>query len=231
MSILNRIGTIIRANVNDLLDGAEDPEKMLDQFIRDMESGVHDAREEVVEAMANEKRMAAQLERLGQEAQDWEGKAETALRAGDEGLARAALVKSEELSRQAEVARQNWERQKEQVAALQGQLKALEDKLQNTKQRRDALLARYQATRAETKVALSGAGMGKAEKALAEYERMEEKILMEADKAQSRAELAAASLDADKRLAEYEKMEAEQRIEERLAALKARLASGEDAGA
>jgi phage shock protein A len=229
MGILDRIGTIIRANINDLLDGAEDPEKMLDQFIRDMESGIRDAREEVVEAMANEKRMAAQVERLEQEAQEWESKAETALRADDEELARAALLKAEELSRQAEVARQNWEGQKEQVAALQDQLKALEDKLKNTKQRRDVLLARYQMTRAETKVALTGAGLGKAEKALAEYERMEEQILMEAEKAEARAELAAASLEAEVRLDEYEKMEAEQRIEERLAALKARLASEEEA--
>jgi phage shock protein A len=230
MSILDRIGTIIRANINDLLDGAEDPEKMLDQFIRDMESGIRDAREEVVEAMANEKRTAARVEQLEREAQEWESKAETALRAGDEELARAALVKSEELARQAEAARQSWEGQKEQVAALRDQLKALEDKLENTKQRRDALLAKYQLTRAEAKVDTSAAGLSKVDKALAEFERMEEEILAEADKAEARAELAAASLDAETRLAEYEKMEAEQRIEERLAALKARLASEEDAG-
>jgi phage shock protein A len=231
MGILDRIATVIKANINDLLDSAEDPEKMLDQYIRDMEAGVREAREEVVEAMANEKSLAARAEEMERQAQEWESKAEVAVRAGDDDLARAALRRSEMVTAQTEAAKQSWAAQKERVTALQAQLKALEDKLANTKQRRDALLARYQATRAEGKVAATGAGLGKADKALAEFERMDERIKMEADKAAARAELAAASLDAATasfdRLA---KMADEQHIEDRLAALKAKV-SGEKGAA
>ena len=91
MGILERISTIMKANVNDLLDKAENPEIMLDQYIRDLESGVAEAREELVNAMADEKRLASKLEERKRQVKTWEDKAEQAVRLGKDEAARSAL--------------------------------------------------------------------------------------------------------------------------------------------
>ena len=91
MSIFNRISDILKANINDLLDRAEDPEKMVKQIIADMEEQVRDATEALGQAMASEKQAYAQLEKAKQNSREWEDKAKLAINAGNEELAVAGL--------------------------------------------------------------------------------------------------------------------------------------------
>jgi phage shock protein A len=91
MGILGRLSTLIKSNVNDVIDSMQDPGKEIDQMVRDMDESAHEARGEVARCMAEGKRLQSRLNVLDAEAKNWEARAATALRAGDDGLAREAL--------------------------------------------------------------------------------------------------------------------------------------------
>jgi len=91
MSILARLSTLVKSNVNDLIDKMQDPAKEIDQLVLDMEDSVRQARAEVAGCMAEEKRLAHQSENLAAEAKTWEEHAARAVQAGDDALAKEAL--------------------------------------------------------------------------------------------------------------------------------------------
>src|SRR5438105_5137777 len=91
MGILGRLSTLIKSNLNDAIDGMQDPAKELDQMVRDMEDSTRAARSEVAACMGEEKRLQKRLEALDGEIKSWGDRAETAVRAGDDGLAKEAL--------------------------------------------------------------------------------------------------------------------------------------------
>ena len=91
MTLFKRINDVICANINDLLDRVEDPERMIKQIIREMEMNISNAREGVVEAVASEKQLGKELDSHRDKAEEWRARGEQALRAGNEALAREAL--------------------------------------------------------------------------------------------------------------------------------------------
>lgn len=221
MGILERISTIIKANINDLLDRAENPEIMLEQYIRDLESGVNEAREELVNAMADEKRLAARLEERKRQVREWEEKAEQAVRLGKDEAARSALRAARAYRDEVNTTAAAWEAQKEKVAELQEQYEQIEKKLATIRSERDALLAKYKTTRAQEKITTAKASTSKAKEALKGIERMKERMEQEAAKAAAREELAAMSAA----VLEAEKSQEDIEIEARLAELKAKIAA------
>lgn len=221
MGILERISTIMRANINDLLDRAENPEIMLEQYIRDLESGVHESREELVNAMADEKRLAAKLEERKRQVREWEEKAEQAVRLGKDEAARSALRAARAYQDEVRTTMDAWEAQKGKVAALQTQYEQIEQKLATIKSERDALLARYKATRAQEKITATKVSAGKAKEAIKGIERVKERIEQEAAKAAAREEVAALSAA----VLEAERSQEDIEIEARLAELKAKIAA------
>ncbi|MBC7233371.1 MAG: PspA/IM30 family protein [Chloroflexi bacterium] len=221
MGILERISTIMKANINDLLDRAENPEIMLEQYIRDLESGVNEAREELVNAMADEKRLAARLEERKRQVREWEEKAEQAVRLGKDEAARSALRAARAYQDEVQTTTAAWETQKEKVAELQEQYEQIEKKLATIKGERDALLAKYKATRAQEKITTTKVSASKAKEALKGIERMKERMEQEAAKAAAREELAAMSTA----VLEAEKSQEDIEIEARLAELKAKIAA------
>ena len=221
MGILERISTIVKANIHDLLDRAEDPEVMLDQYIRDLESGVNEAREELVNAMADEKRLAAKVEERKRQVRDWEEKAEQAVRLGKDEAARSALRAARAYQEEVDSTTAAWEEQKEKVAELQKQFEQIEKKLASIKSERDALLAEHKATRAKEKLTTAQSSVNKATAALKGIERMKERLAREAAKAAAREEIAAMSAE----VAEAEKSQVDLEIEARLAELKAKVAA------
>ncbi len=221
MGILDRISTIVRANVNDLLDRAENPEIMLDQYIRELEDGVAEAREELINAMADEKRLAAKLEERKRQVRDWEGKAEQALRMGRDETARSALRAAQAYQEEADATAAAWDDQKEKVAELQGGYEEIEKKLAQIRTERDALLAKHQSTQATEKLTTAKVSASKAKKAIAGIERMTERLEIEAAKAEAREEIAAMS----SAVREATKSQAELEIEARLEELRARIGS------
>ncbi len=221
MGILDRVTTIVRANVNDLLDQAENPEVMLDQYIRELESGVAEAREELVNAMADEKRLAAKLEERKRRVRDWEEKAEQALRLGREETARAALRAAQAYQEEADATSAAWAEQRDKVSDLQAGYEEVQKRAEAIRADRDVLLSKHRATQAKEKLSAAKTSAGKANAAIKGIERMTERLEMEAARAAAREEIAALS----EAVREAEKSQADLDIEARLAALKARIAS------
>ena len=220
MGILERISTIMKANINDLLDKAEDPEIKLDQYIRDLESGVAEAREELVNAMADEKRLASKLEERKRQVKTWEDKAEQAVRLGKDEAARSALRAAKAYQDEVDATASAWQAQKDKVADLQTQFGQIEKKLVDLRAQHDALLAAHKATRAKEKLSTARASAGRASAAIEGIERMKERMERDAAKASAREEVAAMSAE----VAEAEKTQADLDVEARLAELRARIA-------
>jgi phage shock protein A len=222
MGILERISSLIKANINELLDQAEDPEKMLNQLIRDMEEGYREAREQVVNAMADQKRLEKKYLANLNLAKEWEHKAEVAVQSGDEDLARKALQRAqdyEELSNDLKLA---LDKQEDNVTDLRVQLSALQAKIEEAKQKRGVLAARHRRLQAEQKIRQSASGLKATDEAFAAFQRMEDRIELEEMRVEAMAELGEEAEAVEARLAQEE---AELQIEERLAALKTRLAA------
>ena len=229
MGILERISSLLKANINDLLDKAEDPEKMLNQLIRDMEEGHREAREQVINAMADQKRLEKKYLANLNLAKEWEHKAEVAVQSSDEDLARKALKRAqdyEELSNDLKLA---LDKQEDSVADLRVQLVALQAKIEEAKQKRGVLAARHRRLKAEEKSRESASGLKATDEAFAAFQRMEDRIELEEMRMEAVAELAELDEEAEAVEARLAQEEAELQIEERLSALKARLAAKGDA--
>lgn len=175
MSIFRRLGDILKANINALLDRAEDPEKMLNQMIYEMEQHYSEAKKQVTVAVADEKRLKNQYERARQEAFDWAAKAEAALKSDREDLAREALVRKNSAADNARGFRDQWEKQKEAVENLKSSLRQLQRKISDCKSRKQLLVARAKRAKAQKKIHETLAGINDTG-AFATFERMEERI-------------------------------------------------------
>jgi phage shock protein A len=147
-SIFKRISDVISANINDLIDRVEDPERMVKQIIREMEAHISTAKEGVLDAIASEKMLYKDLEHHRGQSDSWSSKAESALRAGKEDLARAALTHKKEHDHIISTLEPAWETARNTSARLKEQLRALEAKLEETRRRRSTLVARQRAAEA-----------------------------------------------------------------------------------
>ena len=131
MGILGRLSTLIKSNVNDAIDGMQDPAKELDQMVRDMEDSARQARTEVGTCMGEEKRLQKRVEALDGEIQTWTQRAETAVRAGDDGLAKEALRRRGEKEAEQAETRKSLQEQGVYVDQLTTALKALEARVKD----------------------------------------------------------------------------------------------------
>ena len=222
MGILDRVSNILRANINDILDRAEDPEKMLDQILRDMENAIRDARSQVAEMIAQEKMIRRDMEESEKLAQEWERKAELAVKKGKDDLAVEALRRKKDYQDHAEVYRRQWEAQKAAVEKLKKELEELERKYENAKRNREVLIARRRRAIAQEQLIRTSERLEKIDYA-AELERMERRILEEEARAEAAAELAEAPVEE-----QFAELEEDEELQQELAALKERvLGSGE----
>ncbi len=188
MGILNRISTITRANLNAILDQAEDPEKMLDQLIRDMRDGIQQARTEVAKMIADEKELQANYQRSQQLADEWQSKAELAVQKGAEDLAREALRRKIDYANNARVYQSQWEAQHQAVEKAKTDLHDLEEKYDSALRNREALLARHRRAKAQQQVARVAQSVS-AFDPTSELNRMEERIRLEEARASAQIEL------------------------------------------
>ena len=215
MGILDRMSRLVRANINDLIDRAEDPEKMIDQILRDMESNIVTARSQVAAMIAQEKELEADLRETRQLASEWGEKAKRAVDAGKDDLAREALRRKRDNEENASVYEHQLQVQKETVDKLKRQLQLLESKYQQTMSQRDSLIARQRRAKAAQQVASFTSTLSPLD-ASAELDRMERKIRSTEAHAAALAEMESTSLDAQFRELDYDVD-----IEKELEALKA----------
>lgn len=189
MGFLQRMRTVIAANLNALISKAEDPEKMLEQLILDMQTQFADARRQVAAAMADEKRLKKQYENQERLAQEWEEKAKKALLAGREDLARQALARKAEHDRMAQEFKTQWEAQAQAVEQLRATLQQLNKKIEEAKRKKNLLIARAKRADAQKKIQETMAGLSDTS-AFDAFARMEEKVEQREAEAEVTAELA-----------------------------------------
>jgi phage shock protein A len=113
MGIFDRLSTLLRSNINDLISRAENPEKMLNQLIVDMRTQLAKAKQQVASAIADEKRLASQAEQEKKLAEEWEKRAELAVREGRDDLAKQALMRYNEHGHGALQLQETWVKHRE----------------------------------------------------------------------------------------------------------------------
>jgi phage shock protein A len=218
MAVFDRIGTIIRANLNDLLTRAEDPEKIINQTLMDMRQAQYEARMEVAEAIAEGKRLERDQQRHAAEVDTWMEKAEQALHAERDDLAREALKRKQASSDLAVGLKDQLDAHQAMVERLKTQLRALDAKIGEAERKRQLLIARQKRAEAQRSVS---AAMSRTDttKAFQAFDRMESKVEAMEDTLAAEDELAKdLSLDD-----EFEALEVDDGVEDELAALKAKL--------
>jgi len=217
MGLLDRIGMVVRSNVNAMVTAAEDPEKILEQTIIDMQENMVQLRQAVAQAMAAFKRQEQQYNAALAQSQEWERRAMLALQKGDENLAREALTRKKTHSETAASMKASLDQQSAQVESLKRNLVALEGKIAEAKTKKEMLKARMQSAKAQENL---NNMMGKinTNAAAATFERMEERVLMAEAKASSTAELLNDNLES-----QFAQLEAGSGIDDELLAMKARM--------
>lgn len=215
MGLLDRISMLVRSNVNDLMDRAENPEKTLDQVIRDMADAITKAKSQVAETIAQKNLLESNYENAQKLANDWGIKAQRAVQKGADDLAREALRRKKDYDANAQVYGSQLASQTEVVDKLKGDLQMLQSKYEDVVRNREVLIARHRTAQAQQKVQQTAAALQGIDPT-SELSRMEEKIRMEEARARASAELNESSLD--RRFAE---LEADPDVEAELAALKA----------
>lgn len=224
MGIFSRISTLFKANVNDLLTKAEDPEKILNQVVIDMNEQLADAKQKVAAAIADEKRLQKQHQEAAEQAKQWDEKATIAVQKERDDLAREALARRNESQQLANEYHIQWEKQKQAVDQLKEHLRGLQRKIEEANRKKNLLIARQKRAKAQKQIHETMAGM-RDSSAFSTFERMAQKV----DEMEARADAAAemADLDESKRLEdEFAKLETKSSVDDDLAALKAKLGKG-----
>lgn len=207
MSIFNRISDILKANINDLLDKAEDPEKMVKQIIADMEEQVRDATEALGQAMASEKQAYAQLEKAKANSREWEDKAKVALKAGNEELAKKALASKVKVDKNIQSFQASYDQIAAQTSELRSRVEILRQKLEEARQRQNMLIARAKMADATESVATAVTNTDP-NSALSKLEKMERKVEGKEARAEAFASMAGETVFAKDEFAELEKDQA-----------------------
>ena len=175
MGLLERVGTLIRANLNDVIDRAEDPETMIKQVILDMENQYLQVKTQVAVSIADQHLLEKKLREQEDIGKDWMGKAELAVDKTEDDLARAALGRYQVAWRLAQSFREQVEDQKLQVETLKSALQKLEARLDEAKSKRDMLIARHRRSVALNKAARAQTVLGDQAKS-ATFDRLKDRV-------------------------------------------------------
>jgi len=175
MGIFSRLGTLIKSNLNDLISKAEDPQKMLNQIVVDMQNQLVEAKKQVAVSIADQKRLEKQRDEQSELSKEWERKAMLAVRAGDDTLAREALRRKTEHDNQLGEFVKQSDLQKQAVDKLKEQLRTLNDKIEEAKRKKNILIARQK--RAEAQRAIQDTMRGLSDtSAFDTFERMSQRV-------------------------------------------------------
>ena len=218
MGIFARISDIFKANINDMLDNTEDPEKMIKQMVIEMEEAVSKAATAVGQAIANEKMLQKQTEDKKKAADDWQQKAIQAVNAGRDDLAKQALEKKNNFQKAANDLEPLLLEAQNTSANLRSQLDKLKAKLEEVRLRQNTLIARSQAAKAKKQIASSVSGIG--DDAFANFDKYEQKIIKQESEADALSELAGQNTRLED---EIKQLGSGPAIDEELAQLKASL--------
>ncbi len=188
MGFFGRLATLIKSNLNDLISKSEDPEKMLNQVIVDMNQQLVEAKKQVAVAIADEKRLQKQYNNEKSVTDDWHKKAMLAVRAGDDELAKEALTRKKEHESLAISFEDQWRKQQVAVNQLKTALRALNNKIEEAKRKKNVLIARQRRAEAMKSIQETMSGLSD-NSAFETFDRMAEKIDQIEAEAEAGAEL------------------------------------------
>lgn len=191
MGFFKRISDIISANLNELTEEFEDPERMLRQAVREMEQSIHEVTEQTAKAMASEKTLARELQRNRQQQEHWQERAEKAVASGDDELARKALVRRREHEKLVTALDDQLESARETSASLRRQLDGMKAKLAEAKRSLATLAARQRAAhfRKTMESGASEVATDVDDNAFAKFERLRCRVEQAEAEAEAMAEL------------------------------------------
>ena len=221
MGIFERFATMLRSNINDLISRAEDPEKMLTTLITDMRSQLDKARQQVAQAIADEKKLEADAIAMKKQAEDWERRAMLAVQEGRDDLAKQALMRYNEALQGAQSLHETWVKSKQETESLKASLRQLNDKIEEAKRKKNILIARARRAEAQQRIQDTLSGMGD-KSAFESFERMQEKIESNERKALAAAELQQ-EFTGDNLMKEFEQLEYHGSSDQQLLELKAKM--------
>lgn len=193
MGFFQRISDIISANLNELSEQFEDPEMMLKQAVREMEESIAEVTQQTAKAMASEKMLSRELQRNQAQAEQWQQRAETAVEAGDDALARKALARKNEHEKLVAALDDQSKSAGEASATLRRQLAAMKAKLAEAKRNLLSLSARKRAADFRKKMDAQAAGLCAEvdDRAFAKFDRLKTKVEEAEAEAEAIAELRA----------------------------------------
>ncbi|NJR62517.1 MAG: PspA/IM30 family protein [Cyanobacteria bacterium CRU_2_1] len=220
MGLFDRVSRVVRSNLNAAVSAAEDPEKILEQAIIDMQEDLVQLRQAVATAIASQKRVQQQHNQAQSESNSWEQRARLALQKGDENLAREALNRKKVQAETAAALKAQLDQQSSTVDTLKRNLIALEGKISEAKTKKDMLRARAQAAKANEQLQKTVGSLGTSS-AMSAFERMEEKVLQMEARSQAASELAGADLES-----QFAQLESGSDVDAELSAMKAQLLGG-----
>ncbi len=206
MGIFNRFKRVVKSNLNDMISKAENPEKMLNQLIIDMNEQLFESKKSVASAIADEKKLERHTLQQLEQAKDWENKARMALKAGKEDLAKEALLRKQELENLGGQYRTQWEAQHESVEKLKNALRQLQQKIEEAQRKKNLLIARAKRAEAQKKIQQTIGGLTDTS-AFDAFDRMASKV----DRIEAEADA----------LQEIEDMSGNQTLEKKFLELKA----------
>lgn len=221
MSMFQRIGRLLRSNINSMVSAAEDPEKILNQLLIDMREQFISAKKQVAVAIADEKRLYAKMNQAQKSAADWEKKAMLALQSGDEGLAREALSRKTEQESLATQWQGQWVAQKQATEQLRQSLHKLNQKIGEAKRKKDLLIARAKRAEAQKSIQQTMGGLND-NSAFDAFEEMTEKVERIEAEADAATDLAAEMTGEDLE-GKFAALEHQSGTDDALAALKAKM--------
>ncbi|MFZ5859471.1 MAG: PspA/IM30 family protein [Spirochaetota bacterium] len=176
MGMFERLKTVISSNINSLISKAENPEKMLNQMIIDMNEQLIESKKAVAMAIADEKKLERDLMENRTKADEWEKKAMLAVRAGRDDLAKEALLRKQEFEGYANQLAQQWEAQKQSVEKLKEALRQLQSKIEEANRKKNILIARAKRAEAQQRINQTMSSLSGNKSAFDTFERMERKV-------------------------------------------------------
>ena len=219
MSIFQRLSDLLKANVNDMIDKAEDPEKMVKQIILDMDKELVVSTQSLGKAMASERQIKKQYDDACAKSKTWEDKAKLAINAGDQELAKKALAEKVKVDANVAQYKTMYETVSSQTNVIRDQVETLKTKLQEAKARQTMLIARSQMADTQKDLAKSIGGMGSSS-AFSKLDKMEEKISAKEAEAQAFSEISGTDVQEED---PFKKLEDTSAVDSELARLMAEM--------
>ncbi len=217
MGILERTSQILRSNITDLLNHAEDPEKMLNQILSDMEDAIKQGQAQVAEQIAQEKLIQADLDSAKSSADDWGKKAELAVSKGADDLAREALHRQGDYAAQADIYQKQLDAQHQAVQKLKTDLGALQDKYEDARRNKEMLITRAKRATAQQNIAAASAKISSVDYS-SDLQHMERRIQEKEARVAAADEVESTSVDE-----QFKKLGDSDSVEQKLADLKKKM--------